>query len=342
MYPIHQRILEINAQQSARFVADESARKRYLAQHPTMFSCIKCMDGRVHFPIMTKTPVGIIQPFRAIGGKFEIWWPSFLGRMRSWVEDAERSGRRNAVFVTYHYSFSDPHLGCAGWKYDTDAARIHAEQLAKQLGYVFGEQMDALVAGVETDRDLLTLHGLKGDLSGDILIGKTDEEIRNAIQETHPELLPQTREDLLPFLKGNAEQVAERDAKPRTPVEKAHNERIIAVGQGFDWLAEANLALIINDADPNLAESIRVAGSLILKNLQNAAPGDDATLLTNVPYTDPGMDQRQAIARSRGLKVFAERVLKDAYPELVASGRLHAMATIKWAPSKKIEVLEET
>jgi hypothetical protein len=340
MQPIQEHIIEINEAQSARYVADEAARHRYWAKHPTFFACVKCMDGRVLFPSMTKTPVGIVKPFRAIGGKFEVWWPSFLGRVRHWVQKAVSVGSRSFIFVTYHYSASDSHLGCAGWKYDTASARAHAEKLQKDISYVFGEQVTAVVAGVETDRDILVLHGANGDISGESLMNASVDEIRQAIALAFPTIDPQAAEDLIPFLKGNAERVTELTKEPRNLEEKGHNERIIAIGQGFDWLAQENLALIINDADPNLADSVRVAGSLIQKNLAEGPTGDDATIFTCIPYREPGMDYRQAVARAKGLRVFAEKVITESYPELMASGRVRSMAAVMWEPNKKIAVIE--
>lgn len=329
----------MNETQSAAYVADESARKRYWAMHSTFMACIKCMDGRVLFSNMTKTPVGIVKGFRAIGGKFESWWPSFLGRMRHWVDRAVSQGSLNCVFVSYHFSASDEHLGCAGWKYDTKSARAHAEKLASDLAFVFGDQLTAIVAGIETDRDNLILHGPSGDVSGDKLIGKTDEEIMAALRAAFPAIDPTVAVDIIPFLRGNAVHVDELIKEPRTEAAKHHHERVIALGQGFDWLAEANLALIINDADPNLDESVRVAGSLIEKNLAQA-PEDDATIFACIPYRHPGTDERQAVARAKGLLAFAKKTVQDAYPQLAASARLHGMAAIMWEPSKKIQVVQ--
>ena len=287
---------------------------------------------------MTKTPIGLVKPFRAIGGKFSIWWPAFLGRMHAWVNDAMRHGSHNFIFVTYHFSASDTHLGCAGWKYDTAAARAHAQQLAQDLSFVFGEQLTAIVAGVETDRDMLVLHGTQ-DITGEQLIGKSSEEVDVTLAQAFPSMHPEVRADLIPFLLGNARRVEELTKTPHTPEAMEHNERIIAVGKGFDWLAEKNLALIINDADPNLAESIRVAANIIQKNLQSAPTGDDATLFTNIIYHQPGVDQRQAIARSKGLLAFAKKTLAESHPDLIKSGRLHAMCGVLWEPAKKLETL---
>lgn len=341
MIPLHQRLIDINTEQSAKYIEAEAARTRYWAEHRTFFACIKCMDGRVQFSSMTNTPVGIVKPFRAIGGKFSIWWPSFLGRVRHWTERAMSQGSRNFMFVTYHYSASDTHLGCAGWKYDTKGARGGAEQLQKDLAFVFDEQLTAVVAGVETDRDILTLHG-KIDVSGETCIGKRPEEVAAMLREAFPDMSMHTVNDLLPFMLGNAKRVEELNASPRSVLDKGHNERVIALGQSFDWVTSQNLALIINDADPNLDESVRVAGSLIVKNVEHATAGDDvATIFTSIPYREPGTDYRQAVARAKGLKEFAKKILREAYPELMASGRLHSLAAVMWEPNKKIEVVEE-
>ncbi len=339
MHLLHQQILDINTQASEQYIADESARLRYWAKHTTFIACIKCMDGRVHFPSMTNTPVGIVKSFRAIGGKFNVWWPSFTGRVTKWTETAIANGSRTVIFVSYHYSESDTHLGCAGWKYDTKAARAHAEELRNDLAYVFGEELTAIVIGIETDRDILTLHSEKGDLSGEQLIGKSEEEILALVGQSFPEMPIDVRKDIVPFLFGNAACVQELTKKPREAHLKNHNERIIAVGQGFDWLNRQNLALMINDADPNLAESVRVAANLIRKNLETAAAGDDATIFTNIVYRAPGTDYRQAVARSKGLLAFVKKALQESHPDLIASGRLHTIASVTWEPNKKIEIL---
>lgn len=340
MFSIHEHILAINAEQSARYIADEGARQRYWAKHTTFIACIKCMDGRVNFPVMTKTPVGIIKPFRAIGGKFDIWWPTFLGRVRHWTERGMANGSRNFIFVTYHYSASDTHLGCAGWKYDTAAARQHAEYLSHELGQVFGEQMTAIPCGIETDRDILTIHGVNGDISGVSAAGKSDADIKDMLRGLFPQMPDEIVKDIIPFLKGNAERVAELDRQPRGKNELTHNERVIGVGQGFDWLVQENLALVINDADPNLAESIRVAASLIEKNLKEAPAGDDATIFTNIQFRNPGTDERQATARSKGLNQFAQNVIRESFSDLYASGRVHTLTCVMWEPNKQIKIIK--
>ncbi len=338
--PIRDRLLAVNLRASEAYVAAESARARHRALHPTPLAAVKCMDGRVLFPTLTTTPPGLVQPFRAIGGRPEVFWPSFMGRLRHWIEQAQRAGQRSVLFLTYHFSASDPHLGCAGFDYDTASARAHAERLARELGWVFGEQLEAIVSGVETDLDRLVLHGPAGDVSGEALVGADDADLATAIARAFPSMDLAVRQDLVPIVRGNAQRIATLKQQPRPRAELAHHERVLALGQGFDWLHEANLALIINDADPGLAHAIRVAARILATNLASAPAGDDAALVTCIPYHEPGIDRRQAVARSLGLLELAREVVRVEAPQLLESGRLHQLPGVLWAPARRFERLE--
>jgi hypothetical protein len=335
--PIHQRLLAINARASDAYVAAESARARHRALHPTPLAAIKCMDGRVLFPTLTGTPVGLVQPFRAIGGRPEVFWPSFMGRLRHWVEEAQRAGQRSVLFVTYHFSASDPHLGCAGFDYDTTSARSHADKLARELAWVFGEELEAIVTGVETDLDRLVLHGPSEDVVAEALIGASDADIAAALARAFPAMDLAVRSDLVPIVRGNTARIAALRATPRPSSELAHQERVLAIGQGFDWLHEANLALIINDADPGLAHAIGVAARILSRNLEGAPDGEGA-LISCVPYHEPGIDRRQAIARSLGLLELARDVVRRESVALLP--KLRPLAGILWAPARRFERLD--
>jgi carbonic anhydrase len=69
-----QNLIDLNKEHSRLFSdpGTAAARRQYRAQHPTEIGSLKCMDGRLHLPVATKTPLGIIQPWRNVGGKFDI------------------------------------------------------------------------------------------------------------------------------------------------------------------------------------------------------------------------------------------------------------------------------
>lgn len=75
-------------------------RARYQARHPTSLMAFKCMDGRIHLPYITKTPLGIIELFRNLGGAFDLGWP-YLGEIVvSSALRAVNKGQRVLILAT--------------------------------------------------------------------------------------------------------------------------------------------------------------------------------------------------------------------------------------------------
>ena len=103
--PISNRVdwlFAIAAQHAETYSSPEAwlARERYLAEHPTAILVLKCMDGRINIPIATKTPKGIIQPFRNLGGMFNLGWPHLGEVLAHNVQQVVRAGRRVLVLTT--------------------------------------------------------------------------------------------------------------------------------------------------------------------------------------------------------------------------------------------------
>src|SRR3989338_8766546 len=90
-----QELLELNRAHSEEFVspATATARRLWRAQHPTEIAAFKCMDGRINLPVITQLPLGIIAPWRNIGGRFDIGWPLFGSELREWRDYAVSRGR---------------------------------------------------------------------------------------------------------------------------------------------------------------------------------------------------------------------------------------------------------
>ena len=136
------------------------ARKRYLAEHPTAIGVLKCMDGRINIPLATETHMGIIQPFRNIGGRFDLGWPHLGEVLTDYVMSVVREGRRALMMSTYLFSKGDPNRGCAGFDFDTEAARAHTFAIRRQVEQVFGaghQTVYPLVCGFVTDEGFLLL-----------------------------------------------------------------------------------------------------------------------------------------------------------------------------------------
>ena len=168
--PIQERIawlFDLARRHSADFAGPEAflARKRYLATHPTAIMVLKCMDGRINLAVATRTPMGIIQPFRNLGGMFNLGWPHLGEMLTGHVMDVVSAGRRALILITYHFSRGDARRGCAGFGFDTQAAIAHVLEVKAQVEYTFGAAHGTvypIVCGFETDEDALILHGADG------------------------------------------------------------------------------------------------------------------------------------------------------------------------------------
>ena len=346
---INAQVIALYQRQSELFQQDEAQRRRYFERHPTFFGCLKCMDGRVEFPAMTKTARGIVKPYRAVGGKFELFWPAFQRSFALWVKEAITHDAYSCVFVTSHFCSLKHELGCKGWENDVDAARSHMEKLARQMADDFGEQLIAIPTTVDTACDNLVLHGPCGDISGERLRNLDVDAIRDEIRRVFPDMPTQIIKDIAPFLLGNAERVAELKGNPRSVREMEHDERVIAIGEGFDGLAAENFALMNSDVNPNLDAAVVLAAKMIEKKMVDHASDQHATIFTNIFYGNsrgilsslPGMDKKCAIRRARGLQEFAQMHIRTQCPSLWESGRLHFLTAVTREPTRELEVIEQ-
>lgn len=336
--PIEERIdwlVDLARRYSTEFTSPESylARKRYLAAHPTDIVALKCMDGRINIPVATRTPPGIIQPFRNLGGRFDLGWPHLNETLAHHVEQIVGAARQILVLITYHFSKGDPSRGCAGFNYDTEAAIAHTHAIREQVEFMFGRghaTVYPILVGFETDEDALILHGKDGarlnlaELSPDAA-----DTLGPRLASLYPDMSAQMREDLLPLLSGNLAHIAHVRGLKRT-LDIEHREWMICVGRGFDFLHTPNLALIIGPYSPDLADPIRKAASIILNNMQTGRIPDDGFLvLASSPYYEVGMDHARAELKARFATEFTAQVIQSEFPALARKMHLRT-AVLNW------------
>ena len=300
------------------------ARQRYQAEHPTAIAVLKCMDGRINIPVATNTPVGLLMPFRNLGGIFDLGWPHLGEVLAHHVQRVVSAGRHVLFLVTYHYSQGEPKRGCAGFDYDTAAAIAHTYEIRRQVEHIFGGDhatVYPLVCGFETDEDALVIHGTAGE---QLHLADLTTADRTTLEQRLAALLPdmpaQMRADLLPLLHGNLEHVESVRSQIRSRerlLDIEHREWTICLGRGFDFLHTPNVALIIGPYSPNLDVPIRKAAGIIEANMQaGRIPDDGFLLLASVPYEEIGVDRARAELKSSFLSSFAADVIRREFPRL--------------------------
>jgi carbonic anhydrase len=326
---LKRQIIDRNREQSALY-CDPSERVRratHRQAHPTEIAAFKCMDGRLDLARITKTPPGIIQPFRNVGGLFNLGWP-FLGMViDDWVEYTISRGRNRLIIVTYHFSKGNTHWGCKGQDYDTAKALAAAQALCSQIEDVFGSRVRTthpIVVGVETDDDVLILHSERDaavvyDVSEHLK--DTERKIAAALRNLYPSMLQRTLDDLLPLVAGNQVHVKETRKTGRHPIELDHAERVIAVGRGFDWMHLPNTALIIGPYDHKWPDAVETAGHIVLNNIQlGRIPVEEGVLvLVSALSHDPigSFGWNVGVQKTQYLERITLGTLKNRVPDLM-------------------------
>lgn len=328
-------LLDLARRHSASYCSPESflARERYLAEHPSAIVVLKCMDGRINIPVATNTPPGIIQPIRNLGGMFNLGWPHLGEVLANYVHERVSTGRRVLMLITYHFSRGDEHRGCAGFCFDTEAAKAHTYAIKEQVEHVFGSghgTVYPIVCGFETDEDALILHGTNGEILDVSTLGPGDgDTLGLRLEALYPDMPNQVRQDLLPLVLGNIDHIAEVKRAARA-LDIEHREWMICVGRGFDFLHMPNLALIIGPYSPDLADPIRQAAGIIENNMRaGRIPDDGFLLLASAPYVEIGVDRARAELKSRFLSQFAAEVIRTGHPGL-ASKMFMQTAVLNW------------
>lgn len=314
-----------NSRRSEAFTSTDQAlqRRLYRAKYPTQIAALKCMDGRLNFAHITGIPLGIVQPYRDLGGKFDVG--GHFGELLSeWVKHGMSKGQNSIVFVTYHFSAGDRHRGCAGHNYDCESAKANAFSIRKDVEKVFGSGhavVYPIVAGIETDFDALILHGAD-DQTWDLAKAEFDDEVHVSakLAELFPDMDETMRHCLVPICVGNIKHIRDIKSQNRPPIELDHMETYLGLGRGFGWFHTPNKMLIVGPYNYNLAGPIVTAGSILLKNIKDGRVSADRgiALIASAVYRDPsGPDPARAALKARSLTKVALEALRAGIPELM-------------------------
>ena len=339
-------LLDLNRRNAEAFCAPTTTLERelHLSKHPTRILFIKCMDGRLHGPVITETPPGLITPMRNGGGRFRLGWPAFKQFAINFRLYATSQKAPALVVTTYHYSRGDTHRGCAAFEYDTAAARASSSRLKKEFDEVFGQgnALYTIQCGVETDLDALILHGENDEVVD--LSEITDTSHSNLLRilgRLYPNMPKQIMTDFMPLVTGNIAHIAKIRTSGRPITDIVHKEWVLAVGRGLDWFHEINMALIVGIFDPELHRPIQTAGRVIKSNLdEGRINGQKPVLLTSAIYRkDVGEDMPAAKVKARWLMEFALDKLREHSETRELVPRLNLLTTIVNGDTRRMEVL---
>lgn len=175
--------------------------------------------------------------------------------------------------------------------------------------------------GIETDLDALVLHGDTGEVVDVATMSEQDrQDVSAMIKRLYPEMPHQIQLDLQPLVEGNIRWVDNVKLAHRPVKQVEHNEWMLGVGRGFDWLHEVNMAFLVGPFNPNLEQPIKTAAALLMNNVRaGRAKLEHTVLLTSAPYRDHAKERPLAELKARFLSEFAYDVIKSHEPELAKS-----------------------
>jgi len=314
-----------NSDQSCLYASPDQtlARRQYRARYPVEIAALKCMDGRLNLGLFTQTPIGVIQPFRNLGGIFEVGG-HFGELLIGWGRRAVDAGKDGIVLVTYHWSKGDPRRGCKGYECDVEAAKLGTAGLLKDIEDLFGRGHRVIYpiqVGIETDEDSLVIHGSGGrvmDLSG-FPSDTNAKSVSDELEKLFPDMNQRMIQSLVPLCLGNIRHIEEIRHANRTLVQIDHNEVILGLGRGFDWHHKPNTMLIVGPYSFDLSDPVTTAGRILLQNLNSGRISKDngVAIISSAVYRDPvGPEKEFAIKKALALARFGHEVLVRNVPDL--------------------------
>ncbi|MDB5239322.1 MAG: hypothetical protein JWO00_657 [Candidatus Parcubacteria bacterium] len=325
-HSISTSFLKYNREQSNKYTEPGQTllRRQYRKTYTAQIAALKCMDGRINMAVMTQTPLGIIQPYRDLGGKFDLG-SEFGAVLAEWINHGIESGRSGSiVLVTYHWSKGDPaHRGCKGFSCDVKAARSYTQGTVRDIEDIFGADhgiVHPIQVGIETDEDSLVFHGNNGkklDLSE---VGTEDPiSLRMKLEELYPDMTRDKIESLIPLCVGNVRHIAEVRKINRPIADIDHKENILGYGRGFDWHHQPNQMLIVGPFNDGKAKHIQVACSILFSNLKQGkiSKGDGLLLVASSVFRDEtGPQRKRAEFEARSRANFLHNVVKEELDRL--------------------------
>lgn len=334
-------ILDMNHQSAVEYFENADAREDYMDAHPTEYGALKCMDGRIHIPRITRLPPGLIKPWRNVGGQYNVGWPMMRASLNEWERTANKRRHPVLLLITYHWSEGDPHRGCKGFNYNREAAYAYMEDTKAQVLRAYKGRIWPVVMGVETDHDIITLHGNRGRMlcMADIAAEATDSFLDPIVADLLEDFPVDVRKDINPLLLGNARHILDPRIQNRSVTDFKHCERVLAIGQGFDWLRKHNFALIIGPCDPGLHKPILTAAAIIYDNFKQGRIPRGGVLLVSTPYQHKE-DREGAVEQSKFLAQFAMEYIREELPEM--EGFFEPLVGVLRLSKRRFEVCGES
>ncbi len=160
----------------------------------------------------------------------------------------------------------------------------------------------------------------------------TEEELKKTTRGFYPDFPEQVVNDLAHMLRGNAKHVEKRkvEISQNGVTEVNHEEQVVCLGSGFDWLHKPNFALIVNPLGFDLQTPFATQLKLLRENWEGSVkPGSEQK--PRIPHA-MGMlvmistsyrklaEKKHALLKAVVLLDFAQQIIKKDFSDLLKNG----------------------
>jgi hypothetical protein len=314
-------LFRLNETNSKFFLEKEMEREIFLDDSTTAFLVFKCMDGRIHLPSITEINLGIIKPFRSLGGHFMLGWPFLLEKLTNWTLRKNAEKKSCMLIITYHFSKGDEKRGCAGFNYNKEKAFLSAVNLRNQVNFLYkgtNYNVFPVIVGIETDTDAMIIHGDNPKEMFNLSSLREDQATPRNILGRLERLIPSMRKDMaknfLTLILGNLRHIQKIKNNERKLKQIHHQEFVLGFGRGFDWLHRPNTALIVSPYPLDSRIQIIKAASLIQGNIKHRRISNDGwILLTCTSHDDTPLRKNMAKLKTDEMAYFAAGVIRKKF-----------------------------
>ena len=302
-----------------------------------------CSDGRPDLESYIHAPFGMVRQWRNIGGVHDAdAWDSLQSSVKDFALGALAQGQQ-VLFITSSHGVQDvKELGCKGHEFDTEKAKASAKALKASLDGFFEDcpNIFTIQIHMETDEEALVLYNDAGQALHlrELDPGISEDAVHVKLTQLyrHPDHSRQMPHAMLEGLLGpvmeNIRHIAAMRETERPPWAFDHQEWVLAIGGGFDWLyGQSNVAFSIGLHDPDLFRGVALKARLMGGTVQRKGFVEKrgVVIIVSAPYTpDPyGIGQRIAVARASKLAPHVRTTVLNAAPELEKYFQMLVVAT---------------
>ncbi|HSI21299.1 MAG TPA: hypothetical protein VLA04_06475 [Verrucomicrobiae bacterium] len=211
--------------------------------------------------------------------------PLFGRDIKSAVYKAAVVDNRNALVISsFHFSKSNPHLGCKAFGYDAEKSVRNMNWQNQRLAQLWEDEKSVatIIVGLETDTHDLVFVGddLANQVTASSMVDMADDQRQDVLRGVYPSLRQVFIEELAFFVAENLKYQEKRKEAHAAIEQLDHQEIVLSYGTAAHGLGfHVNSALAIGPYGDYPTGHIAIAGGILNANWESGRTSRDQGIL---------------------------------------------------------------